>query len=186
MILIHAQSMNIPKAPTRGMSARIPHTTEFAILMDFDNIKDERLIDELVYLQELHKIGDFYVFGTSEFARHPVCVDRLSLSEALDVIYDSTCDEVFKRGVRINEYRTFILRAEPKGNRPRPKYLYSVESPYNGQRLQSQAHSMFLQIHYGVKVRLVNPDGNTSIELQDYKTSSKTDLKDVIHEGKET
>jgi hypothetical protein len=179
MILIHIQSMNIPKSPTRGISARVKHTTDFTIFLDYDNIKDERLIDELVYLQELFELGDFHIFGTNEFGRHVICVDRMHLREALDVVYTSTCDEVFKRGIRINEFRTWILRSEPKGNRPAPKYLYSLPSPYNGQRLQSQAHSMYLQINYGAKVRLVNPDGNTSIEIQDYKTSSKVNLKDV-------
>lgn len=179
MLLLHFQSMNIPKTPTKGMSARIPHTTEYVTFLDYDNIKDERLIDELVYLQELFMLGDFHIFATNEFGRHAICVDRLTLKEELDVVYNSTCDHVFKRGVCINEYRTYILRTAPKGNRPAPKYLYTIKSPYNGKRLQSQAHSLFLKNYYGAKVRLSNSDGNTVIEMQGYKTGSKTDLKDV-------
>lgn len=179
MFLLHLQSMDIPRAPTRGISARIPHTTEFAVFMDYDNIKDERLIEELRYLQELYELGDFHVFATNEFGRHVICVDRLTLKEALNVVYTSTCDHVFKRGIRINEYRTWILRTHKKGDRPIPKYLCSVESPYNGKNLQSQAHARFLQKYYGAKVRLTNPDGNTKLEFQDYKTGSKVNLKDV-------
>lgn len=106
MYLFHFQSMDIPEAETAGISSRVSHTTEFALLMDYDNIKDERLIDELRYLQELHTLGDFHVFATNEFGRHVIDVDRMPLREALEVVYDSTCDAVFKRGVRINEYRT--------------------------------------------------------------------------------
>jgi hypothetical protein len=179
MYLLHFQSMEIPKAPTAGVSARISHTTEFAIFLDYDNITDERLVDELLYLQELHQLGDFHVFSSSEFGRHAVCVDRLFLKEALEVIYTSTCDVVFARGARINEFRTWILRAIEKGNRDKPKYLYTVESPHNGQRLQSQSHGLFLQRHYGAKVRLTNPDGNTILEVQGYKTGNKIDVKDV-------
>jgi len=179
MFLLHLQSMDIPKAPTRGISARIPHTTEFAVFMDYDNVKDERLIEELRYLQELYELGDFHVFATNEFGRHVICVDRLPLREALDVVYNSTCGEVFKRGIRINEYRTWILRTHKKGDRDRPKYLFSVESPYNGKNLQSQAHALFLRVHYGAKILLTNPDGNTKIEMQDYKTGSKVSLKDA-------
>jgi len=171
--------MNIPKTPTAGISARIPHTTEFVIFLDYDNITDERLIDELRYLQELYEVGDFHILATSEFGRHAMCVDRLFLREDLKVVYTSTCDQVFKRGIRINEGRTWICRTYKKGDRPIPKYLYSVESPYNGLRLQSQAHALFLQNHYGAKIRLTNPDGNTVLEFQDYKTSSKVSLKDV-------
>ena len=147
--------------------------------MDYDNVKDERLVEELVYLQELKWLGDFYVFATNEFGRHAVCVDRLRLKAALDVVYNSTCDAVFKRGIRINEYRTWVLRGIGKGDRSKPRYLYSVQSPYNGHRLQSQAHAKFLQRYFGANVRLVKPDGNNELETQGYKTGSKTSTKDL-------
>ena len=140
--------MKIPIEPTAGVSARIKNTTEFVIFLDYDNITDERLLEELVYLQELHDLGDFYVFTTNEFGRHAVCVDRLRLKEALTVVHDSNCDAVFKRGIRINEYRTWVLRGLGKGNRSKPEFTYSVKSPYNGKRLQSQAHAKFLQRYF--------------------------------------
>ena len=179
LLLLKLQSMKIPIEATAGISARIKYTTEFIILLDYDNVKDSRLVEELLYLQELHRLGDFYVFATNEFGRHVICVDRLSLREALDVVNTSTCDAVFKRGIRINEYRTWILRGLGKGDRPKPKYLYSAPSPYNGQRLQSQAHGKFLQRYFGANVRLVNPDGNDELEIQGYKTASKTSTKDL-------
>jgi len=90
---------------------------------------------------------------------------------------------MLKRGVRINEYRTWVLRNWEKGERERPQYLRIVESPYNGQRLQSQAHAEFLTAFFGAKVRLVNPDGNDEIEIQTYNTSSKVTTKEL--EGSE-
>ena len=83
MLLFHLQGMPIPKAPTVGLSLRIPHTTDFVVGMDFDNIKDERLIDELQYLQELFELGDCHVFETSSYGRHVLCIDRLPLKENL-------------------------------------------------------------------------------------------------------
>jgi hypothetical protein len=130
-------------------------------------------------LQELYKLGDFYIFATNEFGRHAICIDSLTLKEALDVICESTCDAVFKRGIRINEYRTWILRSLSKGNRPPPKYLYSVESTYNGQCVQSQAHGTYFIQYCGAPIRLVNPDGNEDLEIQGYKTGSKTDVRDL-------
>ena len=179
LLLLKFQSMRIPIEATAGISARIKYTTEFIILLDYDNIKDNRLVEELLYLQELYGLGDFYVFETNEFGRHVICIDRLRLKQALNVVNNSTCDAVFKRGIRINEYRTWILRGLGKGDRPKPRYLYSVESPYNGQRLQSQAHAEFLQRYYGAPVRIVNPDGNHELETQGYKTSNKVSAKDV-------
>ena len=104
----------------------------------------------------------------------------MPLREALAVVYDSTCDSLFKWGIRINEYRTWVLRNWEKGERERPKYLRTVESPYNGERLQSQAHGMFLKVFYGVNARLLNPDGNTEIEIQGYKTSSKVTTRNLL------
>ncbi len=95
------------------------------------------------------------------------------------VVYTSTCDYQFKRGIRINEYRTWILRGWEKGERGRPQYLRTIESPYNGQKLQSQAHAMFLKAFYGANVRLVDPDGNEDIEIQGYTTSSKVTTRDL-------
>jgi hypothetical protein len=179
MLLAKFQSMKIPIEPAAGISARIKYTTTFTTFLDYDNVKDDRLVEELIYLQELFKIGDFYVFKTNEFGRHVICIDILRLKEALKVVSCSNCDAVFKRGIRINEFRTWILRVTGKGDRPRPEYLYSVESLYNGERLQSQAHGEFLRRYYGAPVRLVNPDGNEELETQGYKTGSKISTKDV-------
>lgn len=177
--LFRFQSMKVPKTPTKGISSRIPYTTNFVIFLDYDNITDERLDDELVYLQELCHLGDFHILKTNEFGRHAICIDELSSREALDAVYTSTCDYQFKRGIRINEFRTWILRGWEKGERGRPEYLRTIESYYNGERLQSQAHAMFLRAFYGVNVRLVKPDGNTEIEIQEYHTSSKVTYEEL-------
>jgi hypothetical protein len=41
---------------------------------------------------------------------------------------------------------------------------------------------MFLEAVYGVKVRLVNPDGNDEIEIQEYNTGSKMTVKELEKE----
>jgi hypothetical protein len=179
MLLLKFQTMKIPIEATAGLSARVKYTTEFIVMLDFDNVMDNRLVEELVYLQELHRLGDFYIFATNKFGRHAICIDRLRLKEVLNVVNDSTCDDQFKKGVHLNEHRSWILRVLEKGDRPKPAYQYSVQSPFNGQRLQSQAHAEFLLRYYGAPVRLVNPDGNHDLEIQGYKTASKTSLKDL-------
>lgn len=40
-------------------------STLFVPFLDFDNVIDERLDDELVYLQELFRLGDLFVAETS-------------------------------------------------------------------------------------------------------------------------
>ena len=43
---------------------------------------------------------------------------------------------------------------------------------------------MFLKYFYGADVRLTNPDGNTELEFQSYKTSSKVKLEDLLKKHK--
>lgn len=181
-LLFHFQSMKVPMTRTRGLSARIPDTTLFVTFLDYDNIKDWRLDEELKWLQDLFELGDLHVFKTNEFGRHVIGLDALIPKEVVNVLYNSTCDWLFRRGIMINEYRTWVLRAWGKGEREKPTYLRTIESPYNGKRLQSQAHAMFLKAYYGANVRLVNPDGNEELEIQEYNTSSKVTVKDLLKE----
>jgi hypothetical protein len=45
------------------------------------------------------------------------------------VVYSSFCDEMFKKEIGPNEYRTWILRGWEKGERGRPeKYLRTIEA----------------------------------------------------------
>jgi len=184
MFLVHIQSITVPRTGTVGISARVPYTVKYILFLDYDNIEDEMLVEEAVVLQDDLTLGDFHVFTTSEYGRHVVCIDRLPFREACDIVKQSTCDHDYKGGYRINEYRTWILRCFEKGERDRPKYLYSVPSPFNGLRLQSRVHGMFLERFYGADVRLTNPDENTVIGVQSYKTSSKVKLEDLIKKHK--
>lgn len=182
--LLIFQSMKYPNTESKGIALRVVGTTLHTIGLDYDNIKDERLDEELISLQELFHLGDFVVLATSEYARHAICVDELTLREALNVVYASNCDWLFKKGIRINEYRTWVLRGWEKGERPKPTYLRTVESPYNGNRDQSQAHAEYLKAKFGVDVRLVKPDGNHQLEIQGYLTSSLVTVKDLLKEMK--
>jgi hypothetical protein len=183
MWVLKFQTMVVPKAGTVGMCSRIPHTLEHIPMLDYEPvIEDERLKDELKGLQGVFHLGDGHVVETYEYGRHAVFFDRMLTAEVLEVIYSSSCDPIFRPGIRYNEYRTWVTRIFEKGERDRPHYLYRVDSPHNGERLQSQAHALFFERFYGAKVRLTNPDGNTSLLFQSYRTSSKVKLEDLLKE----
>lgn len=92
----------------------------------------------------------------------------------------SNCDWVFRKGVTINEYRTWVLRDKPKGDRESPEYLYTVPSRYEGKNLQSVGHKMLLEQTFGVPVpELKRPIGIEAIEEQDYTTFSKITRADL-------
>jgi len=149
---------------TRGDDARVPNTSLFVTFLDYDNIvgtnsedPERRLKEELRFLQIAREIGNFHVFGTSDSGRHAVCIDCLPFVEVHETVRLSTCDIMFTRGPRISEYRSWVLRTYPKGKRPAPKYLYTVESPYEGDNLQSLPHANYLFEKFGLSLALKNP-----------------------------
>jgi hypothetical protein len=80
---------------TRGISSRIPKTSLHTIFLDYDNIEDEKLREELRFLQEEFQIGNFYVFKTRNEGRHVYCVDALRLRDVKEIVDFSSCDSAF-------------------------------------------------------------------------------------------
>jgi len=164
---------------TAGMESRIPKTALHVIPLDYDNIAgsfsedpEQRLKEELRFIQDEFQIGDFHVFWTRDNGRHAVCLDALTFRMVKDIVDFSSCDLKFKNAPRINEYRCWVLRFANKGKRGAPKYLYTVESPFEGKNLQSRGHAKYL-LNFGLKVDLKNPYGAEEINVQEYSTSEK-------------
>lgn len=156
-----------------GVSSRIPDTALHIVFLDYDNIVDERLVEELRFLQEEFEIGNFHVFETRDKGRHALCLDALRFKGIKEIVDFSSCDTHFKRAPKINQYRCWILRFAKKGNRDEPKYLYTVESPYEGKNLQSRGHAKYLG-NFGITIDLKNPFGPEEIEIQAYNTGKRT------------
>ena len=162
---------------TEGVSSRIPNTALHVTFLDYDNIVDERLKEELGFLQHEFEIGNYHVLETRNEGRHAVCIDALRFKDVKEIVDFSSCDLMFKKAPRINEYRCWVLRFAKKGNRDEPKYLYTVESPYEGQNLQSRGHAKYLE-KFGIKIDLKNPFGPEEIEVQDYNTGKRTEKEE--------
>jgi len=141
--------------------------------MDYDNVTDGRLKDELKFLQEEFELGNFYIFKTKYDGRHCVCIDTLTFKGVKEIIDFSSCDWLFKRAPRINEYRCWLLRYAKKGNRDAPKYHYTIKSTHEGKDLQSRGHAKYL-LKFGIKIDLKKPYGTEEIETQDYNTGKRT------------
>jgi hypothetical protein len=176
-VLLKVQAMKKLEIRTKGVSSRIPNTSLHVLFLDYDNIEDGGLIEELRFLQEEFQIGNFYVLETRNKGRHAVCIDALRPRDQKEIVDFSSCDLMFKKAPRINEYRCWVLRFAKKGNRDEPKYLYTVESPYEGQNLQSRCHAKYL-LKFGVKIDLKNPFGPEEIEVQAYNTGKRTELEE--------
>jgi len=157
-----------------GVSSRIPGTARHITFLDYDNIVDERLMEELRYLQTEFKLGNFYILQTRNGGRHALCLDALRFKDVLEIVRFSSCDLMFKKAPRINEYRNWVLRYAKKGNRDAPKYLYTVESPYEGENRQSRGHAKYLE-KFDITIDLKKPIGPEEVEIQAYNTGKRVE-----------
>lgn len=171
-VLFKIQIMEKLSVRTSGASSRVPNTSLHIVFLDYDNIDDDRLKEELVFLQNEFELGNFYVLQTRNEGRHAVCLDVLRFKDIKEIIDFSNCDLMFKKAPRINEYRCWVLRYAKKGSRDAPRYLYTVESPHDGKNLQSRGHAKYL-LNFGVAVDLKNPYGPEEIEIQAYNTGKR-------------
>jgi hypothetical protein len=173
-VLLKFQVMKKLDVRTSGVSSRIPNSVLHLVFLDYDNIDDERLKEELVFLQNEFELGNFYVLETRENGRHAVCIDALTFRDVKEIVDFSSCDLMFKKAPMINEYRCWVLRYNKKGKRDAPKYLYTVKSLFEGKNLQSVGHAKYL-LNFGVKIELKKPYGTEEIETQSYNTGKRTD-----------
>jgi len=167
----------LKKLETRaeGAASRVVNSIRHVTFLDYDDIDDYRLLTELEIIQEEKKIGNFYVFQTRRNGRHAVCIDALRFRDVKDIVDYSSCDLAYKKGPRLNEYRSWVLRYTKKGkNRDAPKYIYKGESPHEGKNLQSLGHANYL-MNFGVKIDLKRPYGPNEIESISYNTGKRVE-----------
>jgi len=174
-IFLKVQILKKLETRAEGAASRVVGTTRHVIFLDYDDIDDYRLLEELQHLQDEKTIGNFYVFETRRNGRHAVCIDALRFRDVKDIIDYSSCDLAYKKGPRLNEYRSWVLRYTKKGkNRDAPKYIYKVESPHEGKNLQSLGHATYL-LNFGVKIDLKQPYGPNEIESISYNTGHRVE-----------
>lgn len=174
-VLIKFQIWKRLKIRTRGMGSKVKGTSLHVTFLDYDYINDERLKEEIQFLQEQFQVGNFYIFETRRKGRHCICLDALTARDQKQIVDFSSCDHAFKKAPMINEFRCWVLRIDKKGRRPAPKYLYTVASSFEGTNPQSLGHSHYL-LKFGLHIDLINPIGEDGIYTEAYNTSEKTNV----------
>jgi hypothetical protein len=175
--------MKTPQDRTWGKSSRIRYTGHHVLFIDYDNIDEITMVDEIRALQREFKFGNVVVFQTKEEPSedecttggfHCICVDYFVLNEVKRIVMSSSCDLGFVIAPRYDRFRNWVLRDTIKGSRDRPKFKYIILSPHEGERMQSSAHAFFLTNRYGIKLNLLKPDGNRDFQFESYQTANRT------------
>lgn len=177
-ILVKLVAMKLPDTQTQGMDSRCEDGLHIGFL-DYDKIDFDFMTKvEIPTLQDQFRLSNYYVFDSGRAKEkmrgfHTVCLDKLPLAEWYQIIRHSSCEYAFKEAPRVfNEYKSWVIRTEAKANRTKPRYLFTVKSPF-ANHPQSLAHALFLTQHYGVPVDLKNQDDLLEMSFCSYKTYSK-------------
>ena len=154
------------------------------IFLDYDEIDKTTVIQDLQCLQQSFFLSDFHLFATKKEEKimvngieqtigsyHAICLDKFTLYEANLILMRSHADAAFKRGSYLNTARAWTLRTH-EDYRPKPVFIGTVESPF-AEHQQSSAHAEFLRKHYGVPIKLSNPDNLEWMWFEEYNTKVK-------------
>ena len=174
-----------PTTWSNGVESRVSGTNLHVLFIDYDDIRADVLEEELVFLQNEFKLGNFYIFRTKESGMredgipfgcyHAICLDVDTIRRYYHILQHTSTEYAFQNAPKIYPERAWVLRWDRKGERGKPAFLTTVESPYEGEKLQSTAHAMYIDQFYGtdIEANLTNPDGNTVLRFCKYNTASK-------------
>jgi len=117
-----------PVCQVVGVNSNIDREKRYHILMwDFDDVPFLCVYDALYKVQKHFKLPNIYIFLTKERGYIAYCFKKVTWREAIKII--SYTDWIDLNFLKYGIYRGhFTLRISPKGDRPRPKLVYILES----------------------------------------------------------
>ena len=164
-----------PTAKTLGMTSYCRNGNH-VLFFDFDGNTLDEVVYQLRILQTEYGLSEFYIFeNDTENSFHAVCLDKLPLSKAIEVIHQTTADSSFKYAPLRYAMKKWVLRVEPKGEREKPKYLFNLTPIINGKIIKSNPHRLFLNLHYKMKIKKDRLfDNETKMDFFKYYTANRT------------
>ena len=141
----------------------------YVIFLDYDNIEYEWLINEINYLQEMYRLGDFYIFSSSENCFHVVCLDKVPLEYYLKILRSSSVDPNYINVPLYSGRKIWTLRVTDKTSDKRigknKKGIIDFKAVVVGSSIfkQSKAHTVFVENHFEGFINM----GNNLDELEE-------------------
>lgn len=142
---------------------------------DYDHMGLKEIRGELKGMQEYYKLSHAHILECEkDKSYHAVILDKLSLKKSYEIKADfSNVEWAYLNSVRFTRGREWILRHAEKGKRKAPRYVETIQSPYDENEI-STAHKLFLEKWYGVpKYKYKKEDKITVIPLVNYNTGNR-------------
>lgn len=141
----------------------------YVIFLDYDQVPEEWVVEEVQFLMTEHLLGDFHIFKTTN-GYHAICTDKVSLHDLVAVMRDSSTDEAYKYVPLRRARRVWTLRTTAKDGK-KPEFLYTLGGLYLNQ--QSKPHNDILRKLYNIEIPTGNEDGEEEFWTAHYHIASR-------------
>ena len=134
--------------------------------LDYDNLELGWVVNELRRLQYQFFMGDFYVFKSGENNFHAVCFDKITLSQFVDILKNSSVDPDYMNVPLKFGKKIWTLRVTDKNSIP-VEFMTMIISNHTCIR-ESTAHASFVEKIFKIKVFLKHGDGEKKLIMARY------------------
>jgi len=151
------------------------------IYLDYDNFRFEWLLDEIKYLKERFKLGNFYILrsskiGGGKYKHHVVCFDKVSARVYNEIVMESNADMLFKNNGFFDLENARVLRfsGKTKSNIGVPRYHGYVNSKHQ-HRPKSRGHIEFYKKMFNIpddNLKQKNIDKSEGLRIISYATQN--------------
>lgn len=157
--------------------------------IDYDQINQEKVIQEAKRLIRLWNFSGFVILATSEELTkdgmaygnyHLVGFDKIRYHDHLDMLYDTCCDRNFIKVPRFFRFKHWVLRIAPKCDektwsvlKKKPYIIGWIPGEQSGRYEQSYGHYEFMRKYYGLKPLKLSWDKATAIQMIRYNTTHR-------------
>ena len=125
-------------------------------IFDYDNTYKHIILEDIRILQQKYNLPPFYLFTTKEEETpegkkgnyHLMNLRKFDYNGVIEIISNSRCDYNYKTMNYRTPYKSWVIRASPKGKRGRPNFISLVGEDINLNYEISQAHLELLKKLY--------------------------------------
>jgi hypothetical protein len=137
---------------------------QYIVFLDYDNVPIDWVKQELTYLIQKCKLGDFHLFETNK-GYHAVCTDKFGLGELVQLLRKTSTDAAYINVPLRGACRAWTLRLTKKEGKS-PKYLLTLKGSKN--RMQSKPHNDVLRTLYKIPIQKKKEDGENTLIISGY------------------
>ena len=128
----------------------------YILFLDYDDVPEEWIIEEVGYLIEEYRLGNCYLFKSSKQGYHVISTQKRSLRELLQIMRDTSTDDAYTYVSLRRARKVWTLRISEK-NGEQPTFIGTIPGYQEGDF--SKPHNDVLRKLYNLRIPRAGEDG---------------------------